>query len=103
MTTVKTTLYIHKRIVPAQYVWEDEIEIRPFDMTDMEHYRGEFVLIGTHDVDVPIPDVDVTAQAIDKLDEEAERIMQEARERVAELHERIAKLRCLEHLEEGEE
>lgn len=97
MTTQKVTLYIHKRIMPAQYEWEEEIVIRPFDMTGMESYKGEFVLIGTHDVDVPIPDVDVTAQAIDKLDEEADRIMQEARERVAELHERIAKLRCLEH------
>jgi len=100
MTTVKTTLYIHNRIVPAQYVWEDEIEIRTFDMTDMEHYRGEFVLIGTHDVEVPIPDVDVTAQAIDALERKADDVMAEARARVAELHERIAKLRCLEHLGE---
>ena len=97
MNTIKTTLYIHKRIMPARYEWENGIEIRTFDMASMESCKGEFVIIGTHDVDVPIPDVDVTAQAIDALDEEAERIMQEAREKVAELHERIAKLRCLEH------
>ena len=103
MTTIKITLYIHKRIMPSQYEWEKGIEIRTFDMTGMESYKGEFVLIGTHEVEVPIPDVDVTAQTIDALDEEVERVMQEAREKVAELHERIAKLRCLEHKVEGEE
>src|SRR5690554_5809829 len=97
MTTIKTTLYIHKRIDPVRHEWEEEIEIRTFDMTGMEPYKGEFVLIGTHEVEVPIPDVDVTAQAIDALGEEAERIMQKARSKVAELHERIARLRCLEH------
>lgn len=95
MTTIKTTLYIHKRIVPS--VWEDEIQIWPRDVSVYEHNQGKLVVIGTHDVDVPIPDVDVTAQAIDELNDEAERIMQEARAKVAELHERIAKLRCLEH------
>src|SRR5690554_6948821 len=101
MTTIKTTLYIHKRIVPSD--WEEEIQIWPQDISEYPHNRGKLVVIGTHEVEVPMPDVDVTAQAIDALDEEAERIMQEARERVAELHERIAKLRCLEHQVEGEE
>lgn len=95
MTTQKVTLYIHKCLAPSD--WEEEIEIWPRDVSAYEHNRGKLVVIGTHDVDVPIPDFDVTAQAIDDLDEEAERIMQGARERVAELHERIAKLRCLEH------
>ena len=94
MTTIKTTLYIHKRLEPSD--WEEEIEIWPRDVSVYAHNKGKLFVIGTHDVDVPIPDVDVTAQAIDELDEAAERIMQGARERVAELHERIAKLRCLE-------
>jgi len=95
MTTVKITLYIHKRIVPSD--WEEEIEIWPTDVSVYEHKKGKLVVIGTHEVEVPIPDVDVTAQAIDALDDEAERVMEEARAKVAELHERIAKLRCLEH------
>ena len=95
MTTIKTTLYIHKRLEPSD--WEEEIEIWPRDVSVYEHNRGKLVVIGTHEVEVPIPDVDVTAQAIDDLNEEAERIMQEARAKVAELNERIARLRCLEH------
>jgi|SRR5699024_5925999 len=102
METIKTTLYIHKRIVPSERVWEDNIQVHRADMTSFAPWQGAFVLIGTHEVEVPIPDVDVTAKAIDALDEEAERIMQEARAKVAELHERIAKLRCLEHKAEGE-
>ena len=101
MTTIKTTLYIHKRLEPSD--WEEEIEIWPRDVSVYAHNQGKLVVIGTHEVEVPIPDVDVTAQAIDALDEEAERVMQEARAKVAELHERIAKLRCLEHqVEVGE-
>ena len=101
MTTIKTTLYIHKRTEPSD--WEEEIQIWTSDVSAYPHNKGKIFVIGTHEVEVPIPEVDVTAQAIDALDEEAERIMQEARERVAELHERVAKLRCLEHQVEGEE
>lgn len=95
MTTIKITLYIHKRLEPSD--WEEEFQIWPVDISGLEHNKGKLFVIGTHEVEVPIPDVDVTAQAIDALDDEAERVMEEARAKVAELHERIAKLRCLEH------
>ena len=98
MTTIKTTLYIHKRLEPSD--WEEEIEIWPRDVSVYAHNQGKLVVIGTHEVEVPIPDVDVTAQAIDALERKADDVMAQARDKVAELHERIAKLRCLEHLED---
>lgn len=95
MTTIKTTLYIHKRIEPSS--WEEEFQIWPRDVSVYEHNQGRLFVIGTHEVEVPIPDVDVTALAIDELEEAYDRVMQEAREKVAELHGRITKLRCLGH------
>lgn len=81
METVKTQLFIHKGF-----------DGKPMVATnDMRSYG--YALLGTHEVEVPVPEVDVVEAEIEALYEQAGVIEAEALDKVLAIREKAKKLR----------
>lgn len=81
METVKTQLFIHKGF-----------DDKPMVATnDMRSYG--YALLGTHEVEVPVPEVDVVEAEIEALYEQAGVIEAEALDKVLSLKEKAKKLK----------
>ena len=81
METVKTQLFIHKGI-----------DGKPMVATNDMRSFG-YALLGTHEVEVPVPEVDVVEAEIDALYEQAGTIEAEALDKVLVLREKAKKLK----------
>jgi len=66
MRTIKTQLFIH-----------NGFDDKPFIATDNMRSYG-FVLLGTHDVEVPVPEVDFFEAEIESLKEQAAEALDKA-------------------------
>ena len=83
MEKVKATLFIHKGF-----------DDKPMVATnDMRSYG--YALLGTHEVEVPVPETDVVEAEIEALYEQAGNIEAEALDKVLALREKASKLKKL--------
>jgi hypothetical protein len=83
METVKAQLFIHKGF-----------DGKPMVATnDMRSYG--YALLGTHEVEVPVPETDVVEAEIEALYEQAGSIEAEALDKVLVLREKASKLKKL--------
>ena len=99
MSTTKTvTLYIHAVTSPSFNEEIGQVVIHTTDLRKLgDEYRLRYALIGTREVDVPVPSFDPTATAIENLEAEQAEIRFRASARIEEIAESIQSLRCLEH------
>lgn len=74
MTQIKrVTLYIHARLSPAITPWDRAIEIDLYDRT-LPPGGDDYMLLGQHFVDVPIPSGERVEDAVKQLIRRAEEI-----------------------------
>jgi len=71
--TKRVTLYIHARITPMLTPWDRAIEIDLYDRT-LPPNGDDYLLLGKHVVDVPIPSGERVEDAVKRLIRRAEEI-----------------------------
>lgn len=81
MEKIKTTLFIHKGY-----------DSKPFVSSSDMSCHG-YALLGTHEVEVPVPETDVVQAEVEALYEQAGKIEADALEKVIELREKAKKLK----------
>lgn len=81
MEKIKTTLFIHNG-------YDDKPFVSSSDMRSCG-----YALLGTHEVEVPVPEADVVQAEVDALYEQAGKIEADALEKVHELKAKAKKLK----------